>query len=112
MAYFALQCCLELESLFTIFIHGRKEIVEVARKESDMHSTIGSLVQGMSYAIMIVIEMSSFVQVCNPRYIVSWHRGGVIPLRAKRVGEFIEISHKKISPTHFFIKMTPTSIKF
>ena len=37
-----------------------------------MHSTIywklGSLVQGMSYIITIVIEMSSFVQVCNPRY--------------------------------------------
>ena len=42
------------------------------RKEFVMHSTIYwklcSLVQGMSYAITIVIEMSSFVHVCNPRF--------------------------------------------
>jgi hypothetical protein len=25
----------------------------------------------------------------------------IIPLQAKRVGEFIEIRHKKISPTHY-----------
>ena len=29
----------------------------------------------------------------------SWGLSSIIPLRAKRVGEFIEIRHKKISPT-------------
>ena len=37
---------------------------------------------------------------------ISYYKLQVFPLGAKRVGKFIEIRHKKMSP--FFVKMTPT----
>ena len=51
------------------------------------------------YTIIAVVK--AFMSFCNKLFIF-------IPLRAKRVGEFIEIRHKKISPTHIPSTLNPS----
>ena len=61
-------------------IHCLKHSTISEQIHSTLYWKLGSLVRGISFTITVVIEMSCFVQVYNPRYIVPWLKGSVIML--------------------------------